>query len=214
MKTARVALCLLTLLGIAACTQSTPPMVNSRPLVVTDETVIDQIPLNAINDATLSALAGQYTKSSSGEPLDLTMTFNPSSRTYTQNSATNTLAQVETVLRRKGVGNLRSQTMAVPNGDPVLIITYDALSALPPPGCPDTPGLYDYQTSRFIGDYPFGCGVETMFAKQITDPSDLLGVEGLSQREGRRAFNVVDPYAAGIPREPLTGVETNELVGN
>ena len=207
-------LCLIAALGITACAeQHTPSMMNYEPLRVAEETVIDQIPAASINDSTIAMMADHYTKHANG-PMDLTMTYNPKSRSFGKYSAGKKLKMVESKLRAKGIDTIYTNTMPVPNGDPMLVISYDTLKAMAPADCGKTPGLHDYQTGRFIEEYRFGCGVETMFAKQITNPSDLYGKSDMGERDGRRESVVTEPHMAGVPNTPIQGVETNERIGN
>jgi len=207
-------LCFIAVLTTTACSaQHTPSMMNREPLRVAQETVIDQLPLSAINDATIAAMANHYAKHANG-PMDLTMTYNPKSKSYGKYSAGKTLKAVEGKLRQKGIDTIYTNTMPVPNSDPMLVISYDTLKAMAPADCGTTPGLYDYQTGRFIEEYKFGCGVETMFAKQISDPSDLYGKSDLDSRDGRRESIVTEPALAGVPNQPIQGIETNERIGN
>ncbi|MEM7618217.1 MAG: CpaD family pilus assembly lipoprotein, partial [Pseudomonadota bacterium] len=129
-------------------------------------------------------------------------------------SAQRELNMIVSSLRKKGVDNVATSVMPVSGNKPMLIVTYESAVVLPPSDCDETPGLNDYQTGRFIGDYKFGCGVETMFAKQISDPNDLYGTEGLGKRDARREAIVVEGPASGTPNQPLEGVETNERLGN
>jgi type IV pilus biogenesis protein CpaD/CtpE len=188
-------------------------MMNAQPLRVVDESIIDQMYLSDVNDTTLNNLADYYLNNSTGT-LDLTATYDPASKYFGSKSAQHELGHIVEDLNKKGVTNIASSVMAVPGNKPMLIITYESAVVLPPSDCGETPGLKDYQTGRFIGDYKFGCGVETMFAKQISDPNDLYGTDGLGgQSSARRAAIVVEGHASATPNQPLEGVETNERLG-
>jgi len=203
---------LAALFGTSACTQTTPSMMNSQPMTVSEEALIDQIPLRNINESSLNAMADYYLKNSSG-PLDLTLTYDPNSKSFGPNSARHELGHIVSKLKSKGVRNISSTVMAAPNMDPFLIVTYSSAVANAPSDCGETPGLNDYQTGRFLGEYKFGCGVESMFAKQISDPNDLYGRSGLGPRDARRDANVIEGYSSGAEAPPLQGIETNERLG-
>ncbi|MEM6811679.1 MAG: CpaD family pilus assembly lipoprotein [Pseudomonadota bacterium] len=198
---------------LGACTQTTPSMMNTSPITVAEEGIINQIPYKDITDETLSALATNYLKTANGA-LDLTMTYNPTSRSFTKYKAGQELKKIKNHLNQKGVESVIGQTMAVPNGDPTLIVTYNTLTAKAPDDCLPTPGLDQRETGRFIGEYKFGCGVDTMMARQITDPSDLYGKSGLPSRDARREATVIEPHLAGVPKDPIEGVEADSELGD
>ncbi len=203
----------IPLMGVSACTQTTPSMMNSAPMTVSEETIIDQIPYADVNSATISRMADYYLNNSTG-PLGLTLTYDPNSTKFTKSKASHEMSHLTQALRKKGVDSTTTNIMPMPNSVAMLIINYDMAVANAPADCGDTPGLYDNQTGRFIGEYKFGCGVETMFAKQISNPTDLYGNSEMGVAGARRAAIVVEGHAAGVRNEPLAGVETNERLGN
>lgn len=198
---------------LGACTQTTPSMMNSNKLIVAQETVVDQIALEDINDVTVSRIAQYYNKNANGS-LGLTVTYDPNSKHFNKTQATIEARKIASSLKTYNVTSVLTETVAVPHSAPFVIINYDTTVALAPANCGETPGLEDYQTGRFIGDYKFGCGVETMFSKQIANPNDLYGNSGLGTRYARRESNVIEGYSAGVERPPLSGIETNERIGN
>lgn len=203
----------MPVLAIGACTQTTPSMMNESRIQVVEESIIDQIEYDQVDQAVITRMAQYYLKNATG-PLDLTLTYNPKSKYFGRSKANNELSKLVSALRKKGVNSITTDVMPVPNASPLLIINYESATALAPADCGRTPGLNDYQTGRFIGDYKFGCGVETMFAKQIADPTDLYGNSQLGTRDARREANVVETYRTGQPSAPIEGVETNERIGN
>ena len=76
------------------------------------------------------------------------------------------------------------------------------------------PGLEDGLTTEKIGDYRFGCSVDTMLAKQIYRPADLQGSAGADDGDGRRASNSVEYYRR-VEREeaeaPLIRIERTDI---
>lgn len=195
---------------LMACTQTTPSMMNVAPVELSRETVVEQIVVEDINDTMLAQIANHHRKSSDSA-LELTMTYDPTSRSFTAMSAVNELKRISTALRYKGVRNMVTQTLAVPEGKPSLMVSYDIVMAHAPSGCDPMPGLDNNQTSRFLGEYKFGCGVESMIARQIARPADLEGNATLGVRDARRDGNVIEGYSAGVPREPLDGIEREDL---
>ena len=195
---------------LSACTQSTPSMMNTAKVELARETSVEQIPISEVNEANIGKLAHQYRKYGSG-PLDLTMTFDPKSKDFTAMNARRALDVVEQDLRKNGVSNITAQTLAVPDGKASLMVSYDIVQAMAPSNCEPMPGLYNNETGRFIGDYKFGCGVETVFAKQIARPSDLEGRSEMGVRDARRDSVILENYSSGVTQQPLDGIERDDL---
>ncbi len=190
-------LCLLGLSAslLAACApQYTPSMMNTHKVEIVRQTAIEQIPLNEIDDVTLTLLADDYRRYGNG-PVDLAMVYDPTSKTYTAMKARNQLREIETGLKQRGIHAIQTRTVSVEKGQPALMISYESLQAQAPTDCHSMPGLEDYRTERDIAEYRFGCSTETMLARQIARPADLMG-RGADNTpsDGRRATNVIEEY--------------------
>lgn len=209
-KIAYFSLIILGAVSLTACTQTTPSMMNTSRIELARETNMEQIPLNEINDTTIASLAGQYSKYGSGA-LDLTMTYDPKAKDFTAMKAVHELKYVQGALKKKGVRNMTAQTLAVPDGKPSLIVSFDTVAAQAPSDCAPMPGLELNKTDRDLGTYKFGCSVETALAKQIARPADLEGNSDMGARSARREAVVVEGYSAGVPREALDGIERGDL---
>lgn len=196
-------------MALSACTQTTPSMMNTSRVELSRETKMEQIPLEQVNDANMKTLAYQYHKYGSG-PIDLVMTFDPKSKEFTAMRAVHTLNKVQSTLKRNGVKNMSAETMAVPEGNPSLLVSFDTVTAHAPSECDPMPGM-EYLTDRELGNYQFGCGVETAFAKQIARPADLEGNSEMGSRSARRDGNIIEGYSAGEPRPALHGIERADL---
>lgn len=195
---------------VACSPQTTPTMMSTSPVELSRETVVEQILATQINDVNLLTMAEQYRNNGNG-PLDLTMTYNPKSRSFTAMSALHDLKRIKETLRSKGVTNVSTQTLAVPEGKPSLIVSYDVIRAQAPSDCAPMPGLDNNETGRFIGDYKFGCGTESLIAKQIARPSDLEGNSDLASHGAQRGSIILDRYKLATPKESLDGVERGDI---
>ncbi len=199
------------LFTMGACTQTTPSMMNDSPIQVSHETTIQQIPVEEITQPILVSVADHYKRYGDKRALDLTMTFDPKSKDFTAMKAVHTLKDIQERLKYRGVHHVKSQTLSVPEGRPSLIVSYNTVAAHAPSDCDPMPGLANNKTDRDIGAYKFGCGIETLMAKQIYRPADLYGNDALDSAEGRREAAVIDGYNAGVPREALDGIEREDL---
>lgn len=205
-----LSLIMLAAVSLTACTQTTPSMMNTSKVELARQTSLEQIPLADVNETTMAVLANDYNQYGSGS-MDIVMTYDPKAKDFTAMNAVHTLKDAQTSLRKQGVKNIHAQTLAVPEGKPSLIVSYDTVTAQAPSDCTPMPGMDNNETGRFIGDYKFGCGVETAFAKQIARPADLEGNSDMGVRSGRRDATIIEGYSAGIPREPLDGIERDDL---
>jgi type IV pilus biogenesis protein CpaD/CtpE len=200
-----------TALMLGACSPFTSPTsMNLNSAQLSREMVVEQIPMTAVTENKLNELADEYASNATG-PLDLTLSYDPRSQSYTAMSALNDLKDIKAALHSKGVESINTQTLAVTNAKPLLMVNYDTITAHGPANCTDLPGLNDNETGRFIEGYKFGCSTETLIAKQIARPADLEGNDDLGQRSARREVTVVEPNAAGVRNQRLQGVERDMI---
>ncbi len=203
----------VSLMVMGCANQSTPSMVNNSRTEMVAETYTDQASVGTVDEATLTVLAYEYGRYGSG-PLDLTVTYDPKSKSFTAMKAAEKVKSLESGLRRRGVKNIKTDVLAVNDQPETLMISYQSITSRPPSDCGDMPGLKDGATTRVIGDYKFGCGIESMIARQVYRPSDLQGVGTMEHGDGRRSTNVTERYRLGTPNEPLDGLEREDLVSD
>ena len=134
--------------------------------------------ISTFNDNLAKALAYDYDRHG-GSPMNVSVTYDPSSRDYTALSASNDVARIAKLLRTNGVkgaeiGVLPSSTYA---GQ--VIVSYESYTAEAPNNCSSMPGL---KSNEDIGksveekdQYALGCTIETLMARQVSRPKDLLG---------------------------------------
>lgn len=185
-------LLMVTCLAVACSPQTTPSMMNVSKPVLTSETAMQQIAVKDIKDGHLRMIADDYARYGSGS-LNLSLVYDPKSSGYTAMKAFNDLSSYKDTLRKFGVKNVSAETVQAA-GDPMLMVTYDAVKAQAPEGCDLLPGTETNQTTRFIGEYKFGCTIDTMLARQIYRPDDLKGNSQLDPGDGRRAANSTEHY--------------------
>lgn len=202
--------CLIVLsLGLlAACApQNTPSMMNVNKVQLQHQVAVQQIPLADINDVTLTLITDDYHRYGSG-PLDLAMVFDPASKNFTAMQARNKLREVEANLKGRGIRAVRTRTAAVEQGTPSLMISYESYQALAPADCDLMPGIEHHQTTRDIAQYRFGCSTESLLARQIARPADLMGRGGdTAPSDGRRATNIVEEWRNYGPNDANAKLE-------
>ncbi len=186
---------------VAGCSpQSTPSMMNtSRPQVVS-QTSMQQIPVEQINNGFIQSLADNYSRYGS-DTLHLSLAYDPSEKNYGAMKAFNDLANIKSKLSSMGVRSVTAETLQTAGTKPTLMVSYDSMSAQRPEGCQNMPGFEDGLTTREIGNYKFGCSIDTMVANQIYRPGDLMGQDGADLGDGRHAANTVEYYRQVDPKE-------------
>lgn len=190
---------------LAGCArQSTPSMMNTSLPRVAEETTMDQIPVENVSEGYLYKVAQNHERYGTNS-LMLSLSYDPSSKSYDAMKAFQDLARFKESLRKMGVSSIKAETVKTTGGVPTLMVAYDSVTAQAPEGCRNMPGFDDGLTTHDIADYKFGCSVDTMIAKQIYRPSDLKGNDASDAIDGRRATNVTEYYRR---------VEQNEVEGD
>ncbi|PZO87215.1 MAG: hypothetical protein DI626_04515 [Micavibrio aeruginosavorus] len=189
---------------LGACArQSTPSMMNTSMPRVVEQTSMQQVPVSKISDGYLAQLADDYGRYGSGA-VTLALAYDPSSKTYGAMDAFNDLASIKERLRKAGLKNARAETVKMAGTEPTLFISYDSQTAMAPAGCRSMPGFDDGLTTAEIGNYKFGCSVDSMIAQQIYRPADLRGNAGSEPLDGRKAANVAE-YNRRVDPERIQG---------
>lgn len=183
---------LLMVVFLSGCTLTTDSAMNPNEPIVTSDLAVMELPADKVNEAFLSHISQSYHRYGSG-PVEITMSYDPGSRNKTAMKAIHELAEMKDILAKKGVKNVQVDTIPLADEEPIVMVAYNATKAHAPKDCAHMPGVTDYQATRFIDEYKFGCSTEMMLAKQIYRPSDLMGV-GVTDPmpDGRRATNVVE----------------------
>lgn len=197
---------LLLLMGcsLAACArQSTPSMMNPNKPQLVSETALQQVPVKSVNNGYIYKLADEYERYGTNV-MQLSLAYDPNAKNYGAVQAFKDLSRIKSGLEKLGVRGISAETVKAEGTEPMLMVSYDAVRAAAPAGCRNMPGLEDGLTTEKIGDYRFGCSVDSMLAKQIYRPGDLQGYAGHDDGDGRRAANSVEYYRQ-VDREEAEG---------
>ena len=202
----RFLLAMTAMISLSACEMYAPPNLNTTKIQVAEEGVSQTIPISQVSDDALSALAQDY-NDRGVSPMSVIVTYDPRSNRNTAMMAGNHASGIAKTLRKYGVDAISSSILPVKDqGDEAqVMISYNAVAALAPEGCNDMPGMKG-NVLEPDANYKLGCGVDTLIAKQVARPSDLLG-RGVSDptTDGRAAANVIEAYRTGVQNKPLKG---------
>lgn len=188
----------MTLLSGCDSMVDTPTWVNQARLEVHDDVFTDTFETAKLDQNMLRAIGNTYYRYGNG-PMTLTMLYDPQSRSNTLSNAQRQGRKLATALKVHGVRDATVTTEAVPQLGhvPQTSITFPALTAKAPESCKTMMPGYggDVQVPENGNDVPpylYGCSVESMIAKQVSRPGDLLGRPGHeTYADGRRQENVV-----------------------
>lgn len=151
-----------------------------------------------INKGTLHAIGDYYDRFGNG-PMNVVVSYDPQSKINSLTYAQTSLHAIQTGLSKAGVADLRGTVSAMRGSGDIstTLISFPAITAAAPKGCGMMPG-YDDPSANIPSDtnikppYGYGCTVESLLAKQVARPSDLLGKQGFETNgDGRRAERVL-----------------------
>lgn len=182
---------------LTGCSVESESWMNGQRVEIHEDQFSDTFETSKLDDEMLRAVAVYHQRYGNG-PLVASVSYDPKSNKNNRLKAERESKRIAGILNRNGVDNIQiGTTAAAGSGDvSTTVVTFAAMTAQAPAGCGMMPGYYgpnDIQ-SKASGqpDYRFGCSVETLIARQVTRPSDLLGKNGFeTDADGRRQANVV-----------------------
>jgi type IV pilus biogenesis protein CpaD/CtpE len=203
-------LAVLLALTVSACDLDVPTINNSDRVELHSSEYAYKAPLSSIDKDKLEDIAYHYGRYSNGPAL-VTVTYNPASSNGSAMKAAHEAARIAKVLRKSGVKDIGTDILPVASEEPLLMVTYEQVTAHKPRNCKDllSTASTSADVDEFGESYKFGCSVETNVAKQIQRPRDLMGQAAGRYTEGRRNTNIAEPYHSGTPNEPLDGEQAS-----
>lgn len=198
--------------ALSACSFDTPSKITSNKLQLVQTVEQDVFATQNLTHDVLDSLAKAYMANDGGE-MAVTVTYDPKSLVNTKVKAEREAKRIEDSLMNGGINSVSSSVLPVgsPPDYSVTTIRYVQYSAEGPKDCATMPG---YENRADVGvvdihqEYDYGCTIESLFAKQIANPSDLMGQDGFETLgSGRRAENAISGsgvYAPG-PSPALSG---------
>jgi len=194
---------------LPACDLYEESWTTTERATVSQERFYEAFERPTFDDATIRGLAHTYDRHG-GSPMNVSVTYDPTSRQYTAMNASNDAARIAKSLRAEGVRDLEVGVMPSTNYAGQVIVSYKSYHAQVPENCGLIPGLESggdiHQSIEDKEQYALGCSVQTLMARQVSRPKDLLGNRQTETTvDGRRVVNAVETYRDGIPNEPLEG---------
>lgn len=190
---------------LAGCSLEAPTKMSQERVQVEHERFVEDSALDDVDAEKISVLAQHYDRHGEG-PMELTVTYDPKSKSATAMKATNHVSKLVDALRKEGVSNVDANILPIKDSKvSKVLIAYDGYNALAPKNCELMAGLEDRNVEA-DEDYKLGCSLDTLFAQQLVRPKDLKG-QGASNAysDGRRASNLTESYRSGALNPDLKG---------
>jgi type IV pilus biogenesis protein CpaD/CtpE len=199
---------------LAGCSVESKSWMNDDRVEVHNDQFTDTFETAKMDDQLLHAVSDYYYRYGNG-PANIVVSYDSQSKINTKAQAEKSLWKIREILSRNGVNGIHAATSdAVGSGDiSTTLVTFPALAAAAPQNCGLMAG-YENPSADISNDpnenpkYRYGCTVESLLAKQVSRPSDLLGKQGFeTYADGRRQERVISTqgYYDDKPNEPLDG---------
>lgn len=213
MKTVRIFVLLMAMTALAGCAEEPKTWINQDRVEVQQDHFTDTFETARLDDAMLRAIGVQYYRYGNG-PMDVVVSYDPRSKMNTAAKAQASLLRMRAALKAAGVNDLRMTKAAVSGSGDVstTVVNFEAITARAPEKCGLMPGFEGPNVLEPNGNddpaYRFGCSIETMVARQVSRPADLLGRPGFETgSDGRRQDKVLSTrgYYGDKAAEKLDG---------
>lgn len=187
---------------LGGCDLHEPTSFHEKRLAVYENNYAKIYDSKTVSARTIYDIVENYERYGDGQ-MNITVTYDPSSKDNSSFTAVEHLGAVTASLRELGIYDVKGGVMPIHDQgvSSQTLVAYRSYSAVMP-DCKQIPGLNDRKPDT-SADYEFGCSTETLMAKQVYRPKDLLGNSALGRSDGRRAANVMDTYRSGEPAEAL-----------
>lgn len=193
--------------SLTGCSLDTPTAFTQKKVEVIEDTrVLEETAI--LDEDALRVIADQYMSSGHG-PIDITVTYNPASKTNTARKASEQAARVAQILKRNSVTDVETEILPVHNDQSLTVISYTYYTAQAPSGCGFLENISDEDLQDYK-DYRIGCSTETYLAQQIARPKDLVGENEIEEDlDGRKQANVLGAYKVRLQNPRIRAEATN-----
>ena len=184
---------------------------STSKLQLEEDVFQEDVAVEQMDDAYIASLAQHYAQQGDGA-VELTVTYDPKSKTKTAMHAGQHIARISKAFRKNGVENVNTMILPVKGqGDNSrAIVSYSSYELTVPDDCTMMSGYSDRNVDP-QEDYKLGCTRDSILAKQIARPKDMGGqTKDWKTSDGRRAANIVDRYRTGEPNPELGGESASE----
>lgn len=193
---------LLSLSAVAlltGCSVESETWVTSERVSIQQDQFTDTFETAKLNGAMVHAVADHYARFGNG-PLKMVVSYDTQSKVNTRGNAQNAANIIQSALYKNGVRDVQMALSEMRGSGDVstTLISFNAITASAPKGCGGMMPGYDNPSADIPNDtaikppYKYGCTVESLLARQVARPSDLMGKQGFeTNSDGRRAERVL-----------------------
>lgn len=216
----KILLAVSAALVLSGCSVQSETWVNQAGRAqVSEDQFTDSFETAKLDAGVLHAIGSYYERFGNG-PMSVVVSYDPQSRINTFPKAERALVAIQNGLAKNGVHDLNGALSAVKGSGDIstTLVSFPALTASAPQGCGTMPGYADPSQdipndTNIKPPYGYGCTIETLLAKQIARPSDLMGKQGFETNgDGRRAERILSTrgYYADTENKKLDGESVSQ----
>ncbi len=211
---------LLSIVLLSACSVQSETWVNKAGRAeIHEDQFTDTFETAKLNKGMLHAIADHYDRFGNGK-MNIVISYDSHSKVNTRQQAQQSLEYIKNGLSKNGITDIEGALSEMRGSGDVstTLISFPALTAAAPKGCGMMPGYEDPSAdipndTNIKPPYGYGCTVETLLAKQVARPSDLMGRSGFETgSDGRRTERVLSTRGYYSDKEfpELTGETASE----
>jgi pilus biogenesis lipoprotein CpaD len=195
-------------LTVSACDVTTPSDVNTSKLKVKDQVITETLSADHVDLKHVAAIAQKVTRNGNGE-VDLTIPYLQGGMVRAEDLGT----AYKDAFARQHVSHVSVALVAMTGSQDAdsIVASYQVLTAQQAEGCGRIPGYQGPEDMDNYDGYQYGCETQANLAKEIADPTDLLGKENPTEANSRRNGAIIEPYMLGTPNTPLKGMSASDV---
>jgi type IV pilus biogenesis protein CpaD/CtpE len=197
----KIILALSSVLLLSGCTSlvESDTWVNQAGRAqVSEDQFTDAFDTAKLDAGMIHAIGNYYERFGNGT-MNVVVSYDPKSNINTRSKAEHALSVLQSGLAQNGARDVKGALSAMNGSGDVstTLVSFPALAASAPQGCGMMPGYKDPSQdipndTNIKPTYGYGCTIETLLAKQVARPSDLMGKQGFETNgDGRRAERVI-----------------------
>lgn len=201
-----------TLLALAACSGdgvdvTTPSQMHIGKIEVQEQTVTEKLPASHVDLQAVSAVARRIQRGGNKD-VSMTAPYLPGAA----GAMATTARSYAKAFAGEGVPRMAVTLVAAdaPHAQDI-IVAYRALKAAASPDCKTLPGENGTEDINGFEGYKYGCSTQSVEAKMVADPADLLGKASVQDNDSRRTGPIIEPYKAGTPNQELKGMNASKV---
>jgi len=206
---AAIVLMFAALASTSACRTYKEGTLTEKKIQVSEEKFVREFAVDGTHYGALGEVAKHYSRYG-GAGMHLTLIYNPASTDVTAMKATQEAADISNWLRREGgVDAIRSDILPVRDAMGMKAIISFASYNAQGPDCDSLMSGFDDRNHKTDLDYEMGCTVQTVIARQISRPKDLMGRDfENTHTDARGVSNQIEVFRSGAQNEGLGGEGT------